>query len=124
LGKNAARSFTPPGGTTSKTFVRHALGTGQQEMDVLCQAISDEAEWFIEANGEVDTVVYGNILQSRKLVPIKGVGKTFSGVYYVTNVKHSFNLEHYTQKFKARRNATEPNASDFSKAGGLLSQLT
>lgn len=124
LGENSFTTFSPPGGATSKTFVRHALGTGQQEMQALCQAISDEAEWFIEAHGEVDAVVYGNILQSRQLVPIKGVGEMFSGMYYVTNVKHSFNLEHYIQKFKARRNATAPNSGDFTKAGSLLSLLT
>jgi hypothetical protein len=122
LGKNGVTSFTPPGGATSKMMVRHAISTGQQEMEALCQAISDDAEWFVEANGELDTVVYGNILQTRKLVPIKGVGEMFSGMYYVTNVKHSFNLEHYVQRFKARRNATGPKSSDFS-GGSFLSQL-
>jgi len=123
LGANGVTSLSPPGGATSKMIVRHAITTGQQEMQVLCQAISDEAEWFVQAKGEVDTVTYGSILQSRNLVPIKGVGQTFSGMYYITNVKHIFNLEHYIQKFEARRNAVGPKPGDFTGGGGLLSLL-
>lgn len=123
LGANGVTSVIPPKGKTSKMIVRHAITTGQQEMQALCQALSDEAEWLVEASGEVDSVVYGSILQSRSLVPIKGVGKMFSGMYYITNVKHVFNLQHYVQKFKVRRNATAPNPGDFSGGGSLLSQL-
>ncbi len=118
LGRDTASSLSPPGGATSKVIVRHAITTGQEEMKALSQAFSDEAEWFIEATGEIDSVIYGSVLQSRKLVPIKGVGEMFSGVYYVTNVKHTFNVDRYIQKFKARRNAMAPKPDDFG-GGGL-----
>jgi len=39
-------------------------------------ALLDEAEWFTEARGEINTVVYGAALETRKLVPIKGVGES------------------------------------------------
>jgi hypothetical protein len=39
-------------------------------------------------------------------------------MYYLTNVKHIFNVERYTQQFKARRNAMSPNPGDFV-GGGL-----
>jgi hypothetical protein len=118
LGRDPVTSLSPPGGAASKMIVRHAVTTGQQEMTALTQAFSDEAEWFIEANGEVDSVIYGNVLQSRSLVPIKGVGELFSGMYYVTRVKHSFTVDRYMQKFTARRNASAPQPDDFG--GSLL----
>jgi hypothetical protein len=39
-------------------------------------------------------------------------------MYYLTNVKHTFNVERYTQQFKARRNAMKPKPGDFD-GGGL-----
>jgi len=52
------------------------------------------------------------------------VGEVFSGTYYITNVKHSFKPDNYSQYFKARRNALAPSgAEDFggdSLLGGLL----
>jgi len=119
LGRDAVTSLSPPGGATSKMIVRHVITTGQEEMTALSQAFSDEAEWFIEATGVVDSLIYGNVLQSRNLVPIKGVGELFSGMYYVTNVKHTFSPDRYMQKFTARRNASAPKPSDFT-GGGLL----
>jgi hypothetical protein len=56
------------------------------------------------------------------LVPIKGVGEPFSGLYYVTNVKHNFTVGNYVQKFTARRNALAPKPSDFS-GRSLIGQL-
>jgi len=117
LGQNGAASLSPPG-AQSKVIVRHEISTAAQEMSAVCQSLYDEAEWLIEASGEVDSAIYGGVLQSRKLVPVKGVGELFSGMYYLTNVKHIFNVEHYTQQFKARRNAMGPNPGDFT-GGGL-----
>ena len=123
LGRDAALSVAIPDGNGSKMFVKQVLATGQPEMENFCQALLDEAEWFIEASGEINTVIYGSVLQTRKLVPIKGVGESFSGLYYVTNVKHVFAVDSYIQKFSARRNALAPTPSDFtgsSPLGGLI----
>ena len=127
LGKNAALSIKPPGSpkkVQSRMFVRHAVATGQPEMENLCKALFDEAEWFIEASGEINTSVYGSILQVAQLVPIKGVGELFSGLYYVTNVRHRFTSsgdgQHYAQHFKARRNAFTPNGDEFGDNGSLF----
>lgn len=117
LGRDGAASLSPPG-AQSKLVVRHAISTDVQEMTALCQALYDEAEWLIEASGEVDSSIYGSVLQSRNVVPVKGVGELFSGMYYLTNVKHVFNVERYTQHFKAQRNAMAPNPGDFG-GGGL-----
>lgn len=114
LGRDAALSFEIPGGVRSKMFVKQEVAVNQQEMQNLCRAMFDEAEWLAEANGEIDTATYGAILETMQLVPVKGAGEIFSGVYYVTSVKHLFGMSGYTQHFTARRNALAPTASDFA----------
>ena len=47
--------------------------------------------------------------------PIKGVGATYSGVYYVTHVTHTFTPNGYTQTFRAKRNALRPTGSRTSE---------
>ena len=39
------------------------------------------------------------------LVTIKGAGESFSGLYYVTRVRHTFTTDGYTQYFAGYRNA-------------------
>jgi hypothetical protein len=53
------------------------------------------------------------------------VGETYSGIYYVTHVTHSFTSSGYTQFFRAKRNAlmptgTEKFAAFSARLGGLL----
>jgi late control gene D protein (GPD) len=124
LGRDGASSLEPPNGLASRLFIRHALATGQPEMENLCRAIFDEAEWLIEARGQIESSIYGAVLQARTLAPIKGVGEVFSGMYYITNVRHVFTAENYRQHFTARRNAMGPVDGDFSGGdslpGGLL----
>lgn len=120
LGRDGTVSVTVPNGVVARLFVKQAVATGQPEMENLCRALFDEAEWFIEARGEVETATYDAVLQPRKLVPIKGVGESFSGLYYVTSVQHRFNIDGYVQQFTARRNALAPSGpDDFSGNGSL-----
>ena len=122
LGKDGALSIAVPNGNSSKMFVKQVVATSQTEMENLCLALLDEAEWFMQGEGEINTTAYGSVLQPRQLVPIKGVGEAFSGLYYITNVKHVFRDGDYVQKFTGRRNALAPESSDFSDSllGGLL----
>jgi phage protein D len=102
-----------PLGKNSRMFVRHGVATGLPEMQKLANALVDEADWFIEARGEVDSITYGSVLRARKRVPIKGVGEMFSGIYYLTSVKHEYRVGRCVQHFTARRNATGPEPDDF-----------
>ena len=113
LGKDAAEPPPHPEKKPPRTFVRHHVTTGTQETTRLVDAIGDEAQWFIEARGEVDSVEYGDILHARRTVPVKGVGELLSGLYYLTSVKHLYKVDRYTQTFTARRNATTGNLADF-----------
>jgi hypothetical protein len=123
LGRDGALSITVPNGNSSKMLVRQAVATSQAEMESLCTALVDEAEWFIQAEGKINTPVYGSVLQTRKLVPIKGVGESFSGLYYVTNVKHVFTNGDYVQQFTSKRNALAPGGPDDFGGGSLLGGL-
>jgi phage protein D len=114
LGRDAALSLAVPKGVQSKMFVKHEVAVNQQEMQNLCRALFDEAEWFAQASGEVDTATYGAILETMQPVPVKGAGEMFSGVYYVTSVTHRFDFKGYKQQFAARRNALAPMPSDFT----------
>jgi phage protein D len=120
LGKNGTLSVTVPNRVQSKVIVKHAVATGIPEMQNLCQAIYDRAEWWMEAKGYVDSVAYGTFLRAQSLVPMKGVGEIFSGIYYLTNVRHVLTVNGYLQHFTGRRNAMAPNDSDFTQAASLF----
>jgi phage protein D len=120
LGRDVALSFTVPNGVQSKMFVKQEVAVNQPEMQNLCRALFDEAEWFAHATGEIDSATYGAILETMQPVPVKGAGEMFSGIYYVTSVKHVFGPKGYTQQFAARRNALAPTPSDFSAALSLF----
>ena len=120
LGQDAALSPLPPKGVRSKMFVKQEVAVNQQQMQNLCRALFDEAEWFAEVNGEIDSAAYGAILETMQPVPVKGAGEVFSGVYYVTSVRHQFDLSGYTQRFTARRNALAPTDTDFGGGPGLF----
>ncbi len=108
LGREGALSVSPPRPATARTHLKHTVATGRPEMENLCRAVFHEAEWLIEARGEIEGALYGSVLQARQLVPVKGVGGMFSGIYYITSVRHVFAGERYVQLFTARRNAMAP----------------
>ena len=120
LGTKGTSALSVPGGHTPQLFVRHAVALNKAEMENLSHALYDEAEWFVEGSGEVETGSYGAVLEARRLVAIKGVGELFSGVYYLTNVRHLFNGDSYMQRFKARRNALVPTSADFAGLASLF----
>lgn len=77
----------------------------QQEADTLASAILNEtALTYVTGEG----VCIGRMdLRPGKLIKIDGIGRRFSGSYYVTSAEHSF-LPHrgYRTAFTVRRNAT------------------
>jgi phage protein D len=122
LGKDSASGLYSAEVEPAKVFVKHAKANDQPAMQAFCQGLYDEAEWMLEGEGEIIGTLYRDVLRARELVTIKGVGKTYSGVYYVTRVKHVFTDKGYIQEFKVKRNALNPDGTeDFGAAGSLLS---
>jgi phage protein D len=60
----------------------------------------------ITAQGQLDAMRYGGILQARSLVGVRGAGTTYDGKYYVKSVTHSLQPGSYTQSFTLTRQGT------------------
>lgn len=117
LGRLDASALAPSGIQAATLHLDRKVTTGQPEMDLFAQAIHRRAHWFVTGHGEIMGNHYGHVLKPRQTVPIKGIGETFSGLYAVTRVTHTFTDDGYTQRFTATRNALEPTGSEsFSDA--------
>lgn len=115
-------SLVTPKDATAQMLLMGTPTSNATEMQSLAQAVRDEAGWFINAHGEVNSDAYQAVLLPHRLVLVKGAAKPFSGKYYVTRVVHD--LKHdgsYKQKFEARRNARDLDGSEqFGGAGSGL----
>jgi hypothetical protein len=58
---------------------------------------------LVVANGELDALRYGDILQPRGVVGVRGAGYLHDGLWYVKNVRHRIRKENYTQSFTLAR---------------------
>lgn len=57
----------------------------------------------VTAAGELNALHYGDLLQPRALVGLRGVGYSYDGVYYVKRVTHTIRSEEYRQQFTLTR---------------------
>lgn len=69
------------------------------------QAIVDRSSRALAATGTVDSISYGRVLRPGLPVLVRGAGRAYSGVWYVTRVSHSISTGAWTQRFTATRNA-------------------
>lgn len=60
----------------------------------------------VVGNGQLNALAYGGVLQARKLVGVRGVGRTHDGLYLVTQVTHTLQRGSYTQSFTITREGT------------------
>lgn len=125
LGATAAPALLAPGVDAGLLYVSGNVTTGAAEMSALCQGLYHQGEWFVYGEGEVAANRYGHVLLPRRAVTIKGLGESYSGVYYVSHVTHHFSTEGYRQQIKVKRNALLLNGDeDFAGGdGGLLGGL-
>jgi phage protein D len=124
LGANTPDTYLAPGMDPAVVFIGQTVTTGTPEMTALCQGLFQRGSWFVTGEGEVSANQYGSVLKPRATVTIKGVGETYSGVYYVTHVTHSFKPDGYKQQFRVKRNALMVTGDeDFEGSGGLLDGL-
>ena len=79
-------------------------GLNQSQAKTLAQAITDASlENVVTAQGELDTLSYGNLLQARSVVGLRGVGNSYDGLYYVKSVTHRIQPGKYAQHFTLTR---------------------
>ena len=60
----------------------------------------------VTVEGELDTLRYGSVLDAPGLVPVRGVGYTYDGTYYVQQVVHQLTRGSYKQQFTLTREGT------------------
>jgi hypothetical protein len=75
-------------------------GRNLAQADSRIQAIANRtADDVVKVTGELDTVRYGNILEVRERVGLRGVGYSNDGLYYVKSVTHKISKGEYKQNF-------------------------
>jgi len=75
-----------------------ALGRAQGRTDVSIDNVT--------ADGEVDALRYGGVLQARGIVGLRGAGHSYDGFWYVKSVTHTIRRGAYTQRFSLAREGT------------------
>ena len=90
-------------GATTRAYVRQPVGTQPEADQIAAGQLNDIAMAYISGegscNGRYD-------LKAGTIVEIEGVGTQFSGLYYLTTVKHIFHVDYgYHTRFTYQRNA-------------------
>jgi hypothetical protein len=71
------------------------------------QGVTDKSlDGVVTAQGELDALRYGGVLQPRGVVGLRGAGYTHDGFYYVKSVSHSISKGQYKQRFSLTREGT------------------
>jgi hypothetical protein len=101
LGKDALIPKDRP----RKVFLSHSGLAQTGELQTYAQAMVDDSSWAIFAEGELNTVAYGDVLRAKSPVLVRGAGNQFSGQYYIEKVLHIISGNGYVQRFSLKRNA-------------------
>jgi hypothetical protein len=67
-------------------------------------AKSAQAADAVTATGTIDVQRYGQVLNARSLVGLRGAGMAFDGLWYVTSVTHQLKRGEYKEEFSLSRN--------------------
>jgi hypothetical protein len=70
------------------------------------QGMTDAASDVLTAEGQLDALRYGDLLQPRGLAGLRGAGYAHDGIYYVKRVKHSIKRGEYKQQFTLTRDGS------------------
>lgn len=87
------------------TLLDNLHGLNYAQAFARAQAETDKSvDNVLQATGELDTARYGDILESRGLVGVRGAGARYDGFYYVKSVTHSLSSKgEYKQRFTITR---------------------
>ncbi len=104
---------------SGRLLLKNQIAASSQEMRGRLREAYRGGDRFTHAEGEIDARIYGAVLRSKKLVTIKGAGAQWSGLYYVTRVRHLFTLDGYTQSFEGARNGVGLTGDEVFGAAAL-----
>ncbi len=87
-----------------KTNLTNSEGLNYAQAFARAQAMTDASmDAVLTASGEVDAAVYGDVLEARGLVGVRGAGYLHDGLYYVKSVSHAISRGQYKQRFTLTR---------------------
>jgi phage protein D len=95
-----------------RVLLRRQAPASVTEMESRLRGAYEGATRFVVVEGEIDARAYRAVLRARGLVTVKGIGERYSGLYYVTRVRHAFTADGYTQRFEAWRNGLGPTGDE------------
>ncbi|MBI3803965.1 MAG: phage late control D family protein [Nitrospirae bacterium] len=118
LGKKELADFQS-GQRSGRLLLKNQVASSSQEMRGRLREGYRGGERFVQVEGEIDSRPYGAVLRSKRLVTVKGAGAQWSGLYYVTRVRHLFTLDGYTQHFEGIRNGLGLTGEEVFAAAAL-----
>lgn len=62
----------------------------------------------VSGTGKIDVLRYGQVLQARGLVGVRGAGRAYDGIHYIDSVTHEMQRGSYKQSFTLKRNGLMP----------------
>ena len=108
--------------TINQPFVRNTAFT-DSKLGILmglkdAQNTTDRSvEKVVSGSGTVDTLRYGDIIETPGVVPVRGMGASYDGNYYVSQVVHKISKGEYKQSFNLQR---EGLGSTIDKVGEVI----
>ncbi len=91
---------------------RRFQGSGLNALQAFSRAQGEtdsSTDDVVTASGEIDATRYGDLLQARGLVGLRGAGFTYDGFYYVKRVTHNIRPGEYRQSFTITREGVGTN---------------
>ena len=83
------------------------LITSPEQGQALVQARTEAStDNVVTLTGSLDATRYGDLLQPRRLVGVRGAGFSYDGWYYVKSVEHTIRRGSYQQQFTLTREGT------------------
>ena len=84
--------------------------TDRSITDAMLRALSvtSKSTDAVTAQGKLDVLRYGHVLQARGIVGVRGAGDTYDGLYYVKSVTHDIKRGEYKQSFSLTRDGFRP----------------
>jgi hypothetical protein len=83
-----------------RTSVHPNDGLDEIQAFAQAQAATDRSvDNVVQVSGEVNVLRYGDVLNARDLVGVRGAGWSYDGVYYVKSVTHRLSRRDYRQSF-------------------------
>ena len=90
-------------GSNIRRFQVRQSGVTRDEAIARAQATVNLSTDAVAADGELDGARYGDVLQPRRLVGVRGAGHSYDGLYYVKRVSHHLARGEYRQRFSLTR---------------------